>query len=66
MEAVAFATGFLIEAAFLLPAFSAGSSAAVFLVGAFLLVAGFFTVADFVTAGFFAGDFLVVAISTSR
>ena len=66
VEAVAFATGFLIEAAFLLPAFSAGSSAAVFLVATFLLVAGFFTVADFVTAGFFAGDFLVVAISTSR
>jgi hypothetical protein len=55
-EAVAFFTGFMIGAAVLLPAFSAGSSAAAFLMGAFLLVAGFFTVADF----------LVVAISTSR
>jgi hypothetical protein len=59
--AVAFVTGFLIEAAVLLPAFSVGSSAA-----AFLLVTGFFTVADFGAAGFSAADFLVVAISTSR
>jgi hypothetical protein len=64
--AVAFVTGFLIEVAVLLPAFSAGSSAAAFLVDAFLLVAGFFTVADFVAAGLSAADFLVVAISTSR
>ncbi|WP_156304388.1 hypothetical protein [Nitrosospira briensis] len=66
VEAVAFATGFLIEAAVLLSAFSADSSAATFLIDVFLLVAGFFTVADSATAGFFVADFLVVAISTSR